>query len=429
MPDNSFLLAEGVDQSTPRADAEKLNSTRYDTSFLESAGNAALASGAATWQLGMAIGGALGSTDAQELADIFKEYKDRKSQLASNYDGRTFLGQTAPEWTGGIIGSITNPLNLVPWGKAVKGASTMVQSVLTNTTGALVDAGVRTALEDRLHEEVTFNDVVMNMGASTILGSGLDYLQMKLKKKPVSGVIEEEIPPNPKSEMDVAKESVVEATAMTRFENGVPSEFNKVKEAFEPAPIKKLTAYHDANLGESVIVVHDDGSISFENAYLQGVQKVERMDTTSYKVGGLEFDTLEAANAHANNVGAKVVMTDINGKEHVLDPVMNEKINAEKMGGLQSEAMDETKASGFDKADIDEFTNFVDNSTEGEHLTRLEKEFQTIKESIDEEIKAQENPPEELLKRQEEMNMADSNNKTEESVIKALTSCALRNLK
>ena len=477
MPNNPLLLSEGVDQETPRVDLEKLNEAKFEPGFWESAKEVAYSTTLDFMQQ-LTLGSSMGllpdmmpgvpKISAEELnkrygVNTFKDampeaqaillvelqkQKNLSMQYSGLYSDSTFLGQNFPQWVGGIGGSLVNPLNAMPWGAGLPAAgattakvlgklglknpnvalkaanSGFVQSLVTNGFGSVVDTGVRKALEERTGEELTWTNVLENIAAGTILGTGLDaVIDMAGTTK---GKLPEEAPSKemkaPPTPPEV--EAGTLATIATRFEEGLPTNTAKVKDSFTPKAKDKLRMFTNEDLGE-VIIAPDYHVLDLP----EGFTEVYRGEGTNYRVGEKEFNTLEEANSYALRNDEKVKVTDVDGNEHVIDPIENDMVDEGKVDSVGKDFDNDVERSGHTKEEVENFEKFDENVELSDEQKRMEESFTKVKENLDEEIKSSPEPDEFLVAQKEKITEFEAKAKTEESVIKALTSCIIRTLK
>lgn len=478
---NNFLLNQDVDQSTPKADLEKLNSTKNPIGFWESVVEADLSAKYDLMHL-MILGSEIGvlpisfgdqltgkqlspeelnkkygvntfkdsMTDSQAfiLVELQKQ-KNLAFEKAGDYSDRTFLGQNLPQWIGGITGGLANPLNAVPWGKALPplgGATANVlgrlgmknpsifnrlatngtmQSVTTNGFGSMLDMGIRKSLETRTGEEITWANVAENIIAGTLIGTGIDTAIGSIEKK-LEAHAESKGKYQPKTN-GIVEESAALEVAAARFESGLPTEGPKVQDAFVPTPEKPLKIYTHDKLKESTLVSDDPDFLGY------GFTEVQKVDGTAYKVGDKEFSSLEEANLYAYQTKQKIKVEALdNGNQEVkqieVDPVENMTVDNTKVDALAAEFDDEVTQSGHTQEEVDAFRTFTDNLQDGAEIKQMEATIEQVKLDLSELKNSSETPDAYTTKGLEDIAIQEKKGVAEESAIKAITNCIIKGL-
>lgn len=387
-----------IDQSTPDRDAELFNKTEYDAGFVEAMGDSYQGSIADFFhlysnmipplqKLGMTPDSPkawgpnipaselnkkygvdtfkddMTDTQAQSILG-FRQIKQQEQARSALYDGRELLGQTAPQWLGGIGGSaVANPLNALPVGQSATLIGKVGQGMLSNATGALLDWSARKALEERTGEEATAQQLLMDIAAGTVIGTAIDIgANVLARRKPF------DLGPTPEEMLNVRQEaalktraepqkfetwvkeahaeylknrsSILDSLAETNVKSGIPVDVPALAKIIDPYPMKVdvIELTHPDGTKQRTMVPRSLEEVDFQD---WGYTNSKIDPEAVFKVDGEEFDTLERANAIAKGrIDAQVEVINTDGTSFRLNP-----IDVEAEIKAQSEAIKLSKYS------------------------------------------------------------------------------------
>ena len=369
-----------IDQSTPNRDEELFSDISLEKSFAEATGesfDAAIMTNlnryASTIPMLQEIGLApntpsswgpnLPSSDLNKKykTDIFKddmsdyqarilmkirEEKARYADFSNEYKGRSFLGQTGPQWLGGFGGeAVSNPINLMPFGQLTRFGS-VGQGMVTNAVGAVADWSYRKALESRTGDKVGAADLVTDLVVGTALGAAVDVAGNKIAKreaffkdvtpeeamgyKRIDELKEKTEPQEYKTWVDeqhtrLLKEraSVIDTVATEHAKAGIPVEPELIRRAVDPIPQKLdiLEVIESDGSKRKILAPKDPEGVDYTSTFPEGAGTVEIADTDVFKVDGDEYSSLEIANNAAKKTGSDVVVQKVDGSELRLRPI------------------------------------------------------------------------------------------------------------
>lgn len=378
----------GIDQTTPRRDAELFNKTEFDKGFGEAFTESVygtvgenLLRYAATmpklqnlglipqapksWgpnipanELNKKFGVDIFKDDMSEhqalMIKTIRDLKNKELQRSSIYDGGTFLGQNAPQWAGGFVGTaVSNPLVTLPYGRAATTLGTVGQGIVSNMTGAVLDWSYRKQMESRTGDEATVAQLLTDLSVGTAFGIGADVVANKVRgrkafdldKSPeeLLGIKREKelaTPDKPqtfKSWVEQAhsdylqrRAEMVDSLSSGYAKEGIRVDMNTLGKMIDPYPhkIDIVEVTHADGTKQKMMVPRDANQVDYDNI---GNVKRKIPEDATFKVDGEEFPTLERANEVAKTTNSDVEVTLKEGETFRLTRIEVEKeINAAK---------------------------------------------------------------------------------------------------
>lgn len=376
----------GIDQTTPRRDAELFNKTEFDKGFGEAFTESVygtvgenLLRYAATmpklqnlglipqapksWgpnipanELNKKFGVDIFKDDMSEhqalMIKTIRDLKNKELQRSSIYDGGTFLGQNAPQWAGGFVGTaVSNPLVTLPYGRAATTLGTVGQGIVSNMTGAVLDWSYRKQMESRTGDEATVAQLLTDLSVGTAFGIGADVVANKVRgrkafdlgKSPeeLLGIKREKelaTPDKPQafrswveqahSDYLQRRAEMVDSLSSGYAKEGIRVDMNTLGKMIDPYPhkIDIVEVTHADGTKQKMMVPRDANQVDYDNI---GNVKRKIPEDATFKVDGEEFPTLERANEVAKTTNSDVEVTLKEGETFRLPRIEVEKeINA-----------------------------------------------------------------------------------------------------
>lgn len=313
-----------------------------------------------------------------QVLKTMRDLKNRDLARSSLYEGREFLGQTAPQWLGGFAGSaISNPINVMPYGALTK-LGTVGQGLVSNMTGAVLDWSFRKSIESRTGDEVTAAQLVTDVVAGSLLGTAIDVGVNKLKGRKAFAVekspeemfnikFEKELAESPKSqafkpwieeqhaEYLKQRATIIDTISMEHAKAGIPVDLPMISRTIDPYPMKVdvIELSHPDGTKQRTMVPRDMEDIDFSE---WGYSKNNIPEEAVFKVAGDEVSSLEKANALAKATNSDVEVQLPDGTSYRLNPIDVEKelTKHKEAIRLQKVALPDDVAIQVDGIDFDD---------------------------------------------------------------------------